>query len=69
MADVNYEYRDILIDKGKIVKISKNINVEDYPDAQVIKAVGRYVTPESSTLIAMWESWKKSSKKATIPTK
>lgn len=45
MADVNYEYRDILIDKGKIVKISKNINVEDYPDAQVIKAVGRYVTP------------------------
>ena len=45
MADINYEYRDILIDKGKIAKISKTINVEDYPGATVIKAVGRYVTP------------------------
>lgn len=45
MADINYEYRDILIDKGKIVKISKNINPDDYKDAVVIKAVGRYVTP------------------------
>ncbi len=45
MADINYEYRDILIDKGKIIKIAKNINPEDYKDAVVIKAVGRYVTP------------------------
>lgn len=45
MADINYEYRDILIDKGKIIKIAKNINPEDYKDANVIKAVGRYVTP------------------------
>lgn len=45
MADINYEYRDILIDKGKIVKIAKTINPEDYKDALVIKAVGRYVTP------------------------
>lgn len=45
MADINYEYRDILIDKGKIIKIAKTINQEDYKDALVIKAVGRYVTP------------------------
>ena len=45
MADINYELRDILIDKGKILKIAKNINEEDYKDATVIKAVGRYVTP------------------------
>ena len=45
MAEINYEFRDILIDKGKIVKIAKNINEEDYKDATVIKAVGRYVTP------------------------
>lgn len=45
MADVNYEYRDILIDKGKIVKIAKNINPDDYKEVAVIKAVGRYVTP------------------------
>ena len=45
MADINYEIRDILINKGKIVKIAKNINEEDYKNATVIKAVGRYVTP------------------------
>ena len=45
MADVNYELRDILINKGKIVKIAKNINEDDYKNATVIKAVGRYVTP------------------------
>lgn len=45
MADINYEYRDILIDKGKIIKIAKSINPDDYKDALVIKAVGRYVTP------------------------
>lgn len=45
MAEINYEYRDILINKGKIQKIQKNINVEDYPGATVIKAVGKYVTP------------------------
>ena len=45
MADINYELRDILIDKGKILKIAKNINEEDYKDATIIKAVGRYVTP------------------------
>ena len=32
MADVNYELRDILIDKGKILKISQNINEEDYKE-------------------------------------
>lgn len=45
MADVNYEYRDILINKGKIQKIQKTINIEDYPGATVVKAVGKYVTP------------------------
>ncbi len=45
MADVNYELRDILINKGKILKIAKNINEDDYKNATVIKAVGRYVTP------------------------
>jgi len=45
MAEVNYEYRDILIDKGKIVKIAKEIKEEDCKNCTVIKALGRYVTP------------------------
>lgn len=46
MADVNYEYRDILInDLGKIELIAEEINGNNYPGVTIIKALGRYVTP------------------------
>ncbi len=46
MADVNYEFRDIMInDQGKIEAIKKNIDVTKYPKAKEIKASGKYVTP------------------------
>ncbi len=44
MADINYEIKDILIENSKISKIG-NLNESDYPNAQVIDALGNYVTP------------------------
>ena len=44
MADINYEKADILVDDGKFVKVGV-ISEKDYPNAEVIDAAGRYVTP------------------------
>ncbi len=44
MQEVNYEIRDILTDGAKIVKIGL-LDVKDYPQATVIDAAGRFVTP------------------------
>ena len=44
MEEINYEICDILTEGKKIVKIGK-INESDYPDALVIDAGGKYVTP------------------------
>ena len=44
MEEINYEICDILVEDGIIKKVGI-INCEDYPDAKVIDANGRYVTP------------------------
>lgn len=44
MEEINYEICDILTEGKKIVKIGK-INEADYPQANVIDAKGKYVTP------------------------
>ena len=44
MEEINYEICDILTEGKKIVKIGK-INESDYPNALVIDARGKYVTP------------------------
>lgn len=44
MKDINYKITDILIDEGKIKAIGK-IDGKDYPDAVVIDADKRFVTP------------------------
>ena len=44
MEEVNYEIYDILLNDNVIVKIG-HLNEEDYPDAQVIDAKERFVTP------------------------
>lgn len=44
MKDINYEVKDILVDKTKIYKIGV-LNPLDYPDANIIDAEKRYVTP------------------------
>lgn len=45
MAEIFEEKRDILIENGKIVKIDKIIDVENYTEAKVIDANGKFVTP------------------------
>lgn len=45
MAKINFEYKDILIDRGVIKKIDDEINEVDYKNCTVINALGRYVTP------------------------
>ena len=44
MEEINYEICDILVEDGIIKKVGI-INCEDYPNAKVIDANGRYVTP------------------------
>lgn len=44
MEEINYEICDILLDGNNIVKIGK-IDISDYPNALVIDALGRFVTP------------------------
>ena len=44
MEEINYEICDILIENNLFTKIGK-LNEEDYPNARVIDAQGRYVTP------------------------
>ena len=44
MEEINYEICDILVEDGIIKKVGI-INCEDYPNAKVIDACGRYVTP------------------------
>jgi imidazolonepropionase-like amidohydrolase len=44
MAEINYEVTDILID-GKIIKKIGQLNPKDYPDAKVIDAEEKFVTP------------------------
>lgn len=44
MASINYEVVDIVIDGKKIIQIGK-VNLKDYPQATVIDAAGKYVTP------------------------
>lgn len=44
MADINYQKADILTDGKKIIKIGK-IKASDYPQALVIDAAGKTVTP------------------------
>lgn len=44
MEDINYEVRDILIEGSKI-KALGTFAASDFPDAAVIDAAGRYVTP------------------------
>lgn len=44
MEDINYEICDILVEDGIIEKIGK-LDENDYPNATVIDAKGRYVTP------------------------
>lgn len=44
MEEINYEICDILVEDGIIKKVGL-INCEDYPNAKVIDANGRYVTP------------------------
>jgi imidazolonepropionase-like amidohydrolase len=44
MADINYEVTDILID-GQTIKEIGQINPKDYPQAKVIDADGKFVTP------------------------
>ncbi len=44
MEEINYEICDILIENGLIKKVGK-INEKDYPNVEVIDALGKYVTP------------------------
>ncbi|MGD9909050.1 MAG: amidohydrolase [Candidatus Izemoplasmatales bacterium] len=44
MADINYEITDILVEDSKIVKVGK-LNQNDYPNATVIDALGKFTTP------------------------
>lgn len=44
MADINYEICDLLLKDGKIAAIGQ-LDASDYPDAQVIDAKERFVTP------------------------
>ena len=44
MEDINYEICDILVEDGIIEKVGK-LDESDYPNATVIDAKGRYVTP------------------------
>ena len=44
MEEINYEICDILVEDGLIKGIGK-YDVVDYPEARVIDACGRYVTP------------------------
>ena len=44
MEEVNYEVVDILVENGKISKVGK-LSKKDYPEAKVIDAKKRYVTP------------------------
>ena len=44
MEEINYEICDILVENGLIEKVGK-IDANDYPDATIIDANGRYVTP------------------------
>ena len=44
MEEVNYEVVDILVEDGKISKVGK-LSKKDYPEAKVIDAKKRYVTP------------------------
>lgn len=44
MAESNYEVKDIAVEEGKIKAIG-DLKVEDYPNATVIDAKKRYVTP------------------------
>ena len=44
MEEINYEIKDILIEGKKILAIGK-FDEKDYPNATVIDARGRYVTP------------------------
>ena len=44
MEEINYEICDILVENGLIEKVGK-LNESDYPDATIIDANGRYVTP------------------------
>lgn len=44
MEEINYEICDILLEDNKIVKIGK-INEADYPNAKIMDAKGRFVTP------------------------
>jgi len=46
MVSINEEIMDILIDnEGKIKAIEKKINIKDYPNAEIIDAKERLVTP------------------------
>lgn len=45
MIDIFEEKYDILIDDSKILKVEKEIDNADYPDAKIIDAKGRLVTP------------------------
>lgn len=44
MEDINYEICDILVEDGIIEKVGK-LDESDYPNATIIDAKGRYVTP------------------------
>jgi imidazolonepropionase-like amidohydrolase len=44
MEDINYEKKDILVE-GKLIHSIGHFNEADYPKAQVIDALGRFVTP------------------------
>lgn len=45
MADIYEEKKDILIEDGKIIKISDYIDLNNYKDCKVIDAKGNFVTP------------------------
>ncbi|HOI47069.1 MAG TPA: amidohydrolase [Bacilli bacterium] len=45
MAEVNYEKRDIVIEGSKIIDIQSNIDVSNYPNATIINAKKKFVTP------------------------
>ena len=44
MEEINYEICDILVENGLISKVG-HLNIEDYPNAKIIDAQGKYVTP------------------------
>jgi imidazolonepropionase-like amidohydrolase len=45
MANINYELKDILIDGTKIIQVASNIESQAFPQAKVINAKKKYVTP------------------------